>query len=138
MLNRITAGLAVIAAVALVAIPAGPALASSADTPKCTARYTCMYQATSYGDNEQDYYNPDQGGTWIHLPIGERASVISGGASDVWFWNESAGLYTCVSGKGSNADLTFPGGFGDPGWIYVDYGVTQNCAEGFPDGAPGT
>jgi hypothetical protein len=43
-----------------------------------------------------------------------------------------------VPGKGSNADLTFPGGFGNPGWIYVDYGVTQNCAEGFPEGAPGT
>ena len=136
MLNR-TAGLAVITAVALLAIPVGPALASSADPPTCTARYTCMYQTTSYGDSEQDYYNPDQGDSWINLPIGERASVISGGASDVWFWNEAAGLYTCVPGKGSNTDLTFPGGYGDPGWMYVDYGVTQNCAEDFPAGAPG-
>ena len=56
----------------------------------------------------------------------------------MWFWNESAGLYTCVPGNGGNADLTFPGGFGDPGWMYIDYGVTQDCAEDFPVGAPGT
>jgi hypothetical protein len=138
MRNRITAGLAVVATAAFLAIPAGQALASSADPPTCTARYTCMYQATSSGGPEQDYYNPDQGGQWINLPIGERSSVISGGSSDVWFWNESAGLYTCVPGHGSNDDLTFPGGYGDPGWMYIDYGVTQNCAEDSPDGAPGT
>lgn len=138
MLNRFTAGLAVIAATALLAVLAGPALASSADNPSCTARYTCMYQSASSAGNEQDYYNPGQGDSWINLPMSARASVISGGASDVWFWNEAAGLYTCVPGNGSNADLTFPGSFGDPGWMYIDYGVTQNCSEDFPDGAPGT
>lgn len=138
MLNRLVAGVAVAAAAVLMAIPATPASAGTADAPSCTARYTCMYQAANYGGSEQDYHNPDQGDSWINLPTSGRAAVISGGASDLWFWNENAGLYLCVPGHSSNADLSFPGGFGDPGWVYIDYGVTANCAEGAPAGAPGS
>jgi hypothetical protein len=138
MLNRIAAGLAGIAVAAFLAVPAAPALASPADQPSCSARTTCMYQATSYSGGEQDYYNPDNGDGWVNLPIGERASVIAGGASDVWYWNEAAGLYECVPGNTSVTDLSFPGGFGDPGWMFIDYGVTDNCAEAAPSGAPGS
>ncbi len=138
MFKRIAVGLTGIAVAALLAAPAAPALASTADPSGCTARTTCMYQAANNGGTEQDFYNPASGGSWINLPMGERASVISAGASDVWFWNEAAGLYECVPGNGSDADLSFPGGLGDPGWVYIDYGVTQNCGENAPDGAPGS
>lgn len=138
MFNRIAAGLAAVAACALVAIPTAPALAGSSDQPDCAARTTCMYQTTNYGGGEQDYYNPAASGTWTNMPLAGRASVISNGASDVWFWNEAAGLYMCVPGNTNDPDLAFPGGFGNPGWVYIDYGVTQNCAEAAPAGAPGS
>jgi hypothetical protein len=126
------------AAVVMLAIPASPALAGSGSTPTCTARYTCMFQTSSYGGGEQDYYNPDNGGSWVYLPVGGRASVIESGASDVWFWNKAGGLYTCVPANSSGDDLSFPNGLGYPGFMYVDYGVNQGCAEAAPDGAPGT
>jgi hypothetical protein len=97
-----------------------------------------MFQSAGWGDAEQDYYNPNAGSSWINLPIGERASVVTGGASDVWYWNRQAGLYTCVPGNSSDDDLTFPGGVGDPGYMFIDYGVTQNCTEAHPADAPGT
>lgn len=125
------------AAAILAATAATPALAS-ASIPTCATRTTCMFQNASYGGTEKDYYNPDNGNTWINLPISERASVEEAGGSDVWFWNRSAGLYTCVPANGENSDLTFPGGFGDPGYMYIDYGVADNCAESAPAGAPGS
>jgi hypothetical protein len=125
------------AAVVMLAIPASPALASSASDPTCTARYTCMYQTSDFGGAEQDYYNPDNGGSWTYIPVGGRASVIEAGGSDVWFWNRAGGLYTCVPANSSGDDLSFPG-YGYPGWMYVDYGVDQNCTEATPPGAPGT
>jgi hypothetical protein len=128
----------VLALAAALVIPTTSAFASSAPMQGCADRTTCMYQNTGYGGTEQDYYNPAFGGGWINLPINERASVDSTGWSDVWFYNEMAGLYTCVPAQGESTDLTFPGGFGDPGWMYIDYGVNQNCQEDPPAGAPGT
>lgn len=137
VLCRLSAA-SVVAAVVFLAVPASSTLASAASTPVCTARYTCMFQTSSYGSAEQDYYNPDNASSWINLPISERASVIEAGASDVWFWNRAAGLYTCVAANDSNTDLAFPGGFGFPGYMYVDYGVNRGCAEAAPADAPGT
>jgi hypothetical protein len=138
VLRRLAAPASAAAAVVFLAIPASPAVAGTAPAPWCTARYTCMFQGSTFDGAEQDYYNPDNGGSWVYLPVGGRASVVEAGASDVWFWNRAAGLYTCVAANNSSDDLSFPGGAGFPGFMYVDYGVNQGCSEATPAGAPGT
>lgn len=121
----------------LVAGLAAPAMADTAVTSSCAAGTTCVFGATSYGGTEQDYTNSTSGGSWISLPSGVRASVIEGGASDVWFFNKAGQVGTCVQSNGRNADLSFPGGLGYPGYMFIQYGVTTPCAdESIPPGAP--
>ena len=126
-----------LAALALLAVPAA-AQASPKPTQVCLDRYTCTFQSTNFGGTMDPFFNPDNASVWINLPTRARASVQSRGSSDVWFWNRAAGLYVCVVANGQDSDLTFPGGFGFPGYMFIDYGVNDGCFEPHPSGAPGS
>lgn len=112
------------------------AIATAART-SCASGTTCVFGSTGFGGTENDYTNSASGGSWLSLPSGVRASVIEGGASDVWFFNKAGQLGTCVQSSSQDSNLSFPGGLGDPGYMFVQYGVTTPCAdESVPAGAP--
>ena len=115
----------------IAALPAAPALAAPAAIQACTARYTCTFEHTDFTGPLEPFSNPVSRG-WIHLPVSERASAEERGRSDVWFWNKSSRTFTCVPVDHENPAL------GHPGFMFVDYGVSRDCHEAPPAGAPGS
>lgn len=127
--------IAVAAALAL-GMPLLPVMSGTAAAgATCADRSSCFYPSTGFSGTPLTVLNTSNENTWTLIPSGDRESVWEQGGSDLWLWDRQDAIYTCVKANGNGISDESPL---NSGYYYIDYGVTQNCTEAHPSGAPGS
>lgn len=103
-------------------------------TGGCAPRSSCFYPEVNFGGTPLTVLNASNENTWTSVPPADRKSVVAEGGSDVWLWQRTDQLYSCVKASGGSVSDEDPF---NSGYYYVDYGVT-GCTEPHPSGAPGS